>query len=337
MIEFATEFIDTIGSEFDESVLYTVMASVTAFMWIISKHLLALMKYSLTYVYILFNSKPKKNKTEKQKKTKPKQKKREQEPESESESDDESSVDTNTSVSSDTTIEFDSDDEDDTGPNLRPRAPVIVPFNGDPEDWCHWKQTTRGRLTAMGFGKVLSNSKYVKKKRKKNVQLFSLLEEACYGGVADYMFLSKKQDGNRAWKRLKTEYDGDISTRTNVATKAKDRLHNCVLVPGMEARQYVNSFQSLLYIVQAQEKGYRIHPNEVKYIFLRNIQDPAFESLNVTMQSNIHAKSFEELKREILNHAYKVQSDKKTRRISGGYDTEFHRPLKIRRVQEDQD
>ena len=115
------------------------------------------------------------------------------------------------------------------------------------------------------------------------------------------MFLSKKQDSYRAWKQLKVEYDGDISTRANIATKAKEKLHKCVLVPGMEAREYVNTFKKLLHDVQAQ-KGYRINKNEVKHIFLRNIQDPAYKALNVTLQSNIHAKTFHEIKGEILNH-----------------------------------
>ena len=225
-----------------------------------------------------------------------------------------------------TDSDSETDSEDDQDKKLskgwKTNAPDIEHFNGKSTEWSRWKMNTITILYGLGYRKILTRRKHAKKQKVRNRMLFTLLHAALRGGHSDGITfnLSSTQDGNKAWKELVQYYEGDSSVSAGVATRLKDQLRNCVMVPGVSAEEYVNKFSKLYSQVQQQPR-FKLDPDEAKQWFVNNIKDEDYRILQGILHGGLNTKSMSSLISELRTYELSLDRtdrfSKRTRRING--------------------
>ena len=223
----------------------------------------------------------------------------------------------------------DSDDDRKLQKGWKTRAPEIANFSGKQEDWSKWKLNTRSVLYGLGYRRILNNHDYAKRHKVRNGMLFTLFHKALEGGHSDNLTFNKEHnDGNRVWTALLQYYDGDPSIKAGIATQLHEKLRKCVMVQGVSAEQYVNSFRKLNSQIQEQE-GFELDPDIIKQLFVKNIQDPDYSLIKQTMQMDLNNKTMNKLVSELRTHELTMETADRTAkrpRRTGSTPTETEEP-----------
>ena len=214
---------------------------------------------------------------------------------------------------------------------LKSSLPDISPFDGNPETWMKWKTSTKAILYATGFERIMNDKRQARKQRAKNMMLYTFIYTALNEGSAAYVqHQIDDQDGQKYWWKLVSMYEGDEYVTSGVANSLKNKLRDCILVPGVSAHVYIGRFMKLYTQIQKHE-GFTLNIIETKQLFIKNIKDPDFTNFAASMQYGMKTSSLEELQNKL--RFYEQDMEKSSAAARGRYSSSGS-VKKVRRMEE---
>ena len=123
-------------------------------------------------------------------------------------------------------------------------------------------------------------------------------------------------------------YEGDNYVTAGVANLLKNKLRECILVPGVSAHIYIEGFMELYTQIQKHER-FTLNIIEMKKN-IKNIRDDDFANFSASMQYGMKTSSLEELQK---NRFYEQDIEKSTSTSNGQHQSSN----KVRQIEQQED